>query len=46
MKTGKETIVFVYGIGSDTDENKLWQLFSAFGNIVVSNSYIRIYFLL
>ena len=32
----KETIVFVYGIGPETDENQLWQMFSEYGAIVVS----------
>jgi len=32
----KETIIFVYGIGPETDENQLWQMFSPYGSIVVS----------
>ena len=35
----KETIVFVYGIGPETDENQLWQMFSPFGNIAVSTPF-------
>ena len=33
----KETIVFVYGIGPNADENTLWQMFGPYGNIVVSD---------
>lgn len=33
MAPPKETIVFVYGIGPETDENQLWQMFGEYGNI-------------